>query len=189
MLIRFEKDKIPIGKMGSCGLEVEVPDPKKELPLDVPTLLSVKAAVNASDKWSWGGDGSAKLALDGKTHCNLMILSDRTMEAQKDVIERYGLHEFVTTGVPVLLFEVGAGAGLSAAGSFRYGVLKTGVTLKAGAEGSAGWARPFDPGATAEKALLGFFNSLAFPADMAVAPAPGEVTVFEYSGDLGENIG
>lgn len=191
MLMRLEKDKIPIGQIGSCALEVQVPDPGKPLPLDMPTLLSVKAAVKTGDKWSWGGDASAKLGLDAQTHCSLAVLSVKTADVHKDAIKRYGLSDFVTKGGPVLLLEVGADAGLSASGSFRYGVLKTGVTLKAGAEGSAGWARPFDPLAPSLHVLENFFTGLALPADMAVAPAPGEVTVFEYSGDLklGASVG
>ena len=94
------------------------------------------------------------------------------MEAQKTVLKRYGLAEFVTARVPVLLLEVGADAGLGASGSFRYGVLKTGVTLKAGAGERRVGAAPSIQ-APPPKALEGFFKSLAFPADMAVAPAPG----------------
>ena len=75
MDLRLDKSKFPLGSLGEGALDITIPglSPSSPLPLDQDPLASATVKVVASDKWSWGGDASAKLAVDGNTHLNLLI--------------------------------------------------------------------------------------------------------------------
>jgi hypothetical protein len=180
--------KALMSRDGIFDLVADVEDLQKPFSPQRGQLVSLKFQTGPSREIKFGSADSVALGLSPQTDASVLLLWPSSSADQLKALETFGLEDYFARGAHahqlLMVLTIGASADASAAGDFRYAALTAGATLKAGADGALSMVQAFPQETLAEDVLRDFFKGANLPADITVAPQPGEVTVLEYGGYL-----
>jgi hypothetical protein len=184
--IRITRSKIPLwsGSQGAFVIAADVPDVNAPLAPGANPLVSARFDADGGKDIALGVGDSVKIGVKTGAAAALLPLWKGQATPAADLVKRYELDESLRDDNLLLALQVGAGASLSAEGSYHYGVLDAGATLAAGADAAFVQVRPY-PRNTGLRAMVeDFFGHVTLPELMTRPPGPGELVAFEFGGYL-----
>ena len=187
--LSFSKKDLPFLLRGKGELVVDSGKLRlhSAIPEDTTSLLSVSFKGSGEQPVSLGQDDSVKLGVSAAASTTLTSVFATTAGGAK-LLKAAGLGDLFKSGANadkvVLIFDVGASADASAAGSFAYSALKTSVELDAGGDAGYTYARALDKTLSIEKILPALFKTMRLPEQGGRAPEAGEAISLRYGGYL-----
>lgn len=182
LTLDFNKADIRLWKHGTGSLAASLDLPDLDQPIPPGSAFGLKV----DGQLAVGSPGALELGVSAAAHAELFALWAEKDSPHKALLVEHGLAQYFEDHKDRFLLglSLGAKAGASLTGAFRYAALSAQATLLAGADGACLYLRPFDRTATARSAVSELIRDLRLPAHLTTPPLPGEVLAFEYGGYL-----
>jgi hypothetical protein len=182
----LNKKDVPflLGGKGELSVDAGKLRPFSPVPEDSTTIFNVGFSAAGAERIALGSGETVKIGLSTTANATLTPLFSTSANAVK-LLEPVGLGDFFTAAnrdKMVLVFDVGAAADASVAGSFTYSALKASVELDAGADAGYTYVRALDKKLKVEQLLPAFFKQMRLPEQGSGAPEPGEAIALRYGG-------
>ena len=187
-ILPLNKKDIPflLGGKGEIAIDTGKVRPLSAIPEDTATVFNVGFSAAGSEKISLGGSDSIKIGVSTKANATLSPVFSSSPNGAK-LLKASGLGEFFKGGNAdkvVLVFDVGASADASVAGSFTYSALKASAEIDAGVDAGFTYARALDKKLKLEQIVPAFFKTIRLPEQGGEAPEAGEAIALRYGGYL-----
>jgi len=186
--IILTKSGLPFLLSGNGTLTVHASVPQLDQPLTATDadLFSADFGAAGDQAFTFGAADAIKLGVKAQTKNHFYALWATSSKDRLQILEAYGLADFLSMHPDqlILVLDLSAGASARVGGSFQYSVLTASTTLDAGGNVGYTYLRPYLTTTAVEAMIPDFFANLRLPAQVTQKLRSGEVISFEYGGYL-----
>jgi hypothetical protein len=184
--IDLTRQDIPLWSQGSgtWTIQLAVDDLTKPIEPSDLDLFSTSFQIGGED-WKFGGANSVKFGIDAGTSVRIVPLWKTSGALRKKLLEEYRMESYLDAHADevLLVLQIGAQAEAHLAAKFKYSLLSSTATVKAGVDGACTLIRAYPANRPGGELVRDLFKALRLPCDVE-SLAPGEVIAFEYGGYL-----
>ena len=187
-LLTVKRENVPLWNSGKGELLLNLGkiNPLQPLPAGASTIFDVSVGLTGADPIKFGSVGNVSLGISAGAMSSLAAIRDGQTGDLGKLVKEHGLDKFLAAnpGQMFLALRIGAKAGASASGSFRYSVLSAQATVSAGGDGGYLCIAPVPEKGTVTNNVLALFKDLKLPSDITEPLKPGQVMALQYGGYL-----
>jgi hypothetical protein len=158
------------------------------IPSDGAPILDVRFKADGEQSVALGQANTVKIGVSTSAHGRVVPIFGSSTGAARELLDSHGLGDFfadsAAAGQAVLGFDVGATAGVSAAGSFVYAPLTATATVDAGVDGGYTYLKPVARDGAIQDVVPALFRSMKLPEQLTEPPERGEAVSLRYGGYL-----
>ena len=188
--LSINRSNIPLwtGTNGNLAIDLNADPTKMLAPGDDP-VVNASFQVDGNQDIALASNGAVGIGIHAGAKVRVVPIFQENLGAGADLVRRFSLTDSLRPENVLLAFELGGEANLKAQGSFTYSVLSANATLQAGADATYVTVRSFPRTTTLQPMLMDLFSNLVWPGAITTPPAAGDLTSFEFGGNLNFSVG